>query len=139
MLALFFVPIFSLDWPDLRKKKLLEEPHRSHHQPFIEAGFTPVQLLDPETDLCRGFVRSGLRGAKLLEEPIAVFSYERFYAVGGVRADDQTRMMVAVEMLDDLGRVVAAGVGLFLAGETDDASGIEMLHLWKSVLHVEER
>lgn len=89
-------------------------------------------------DLCRGFVRSGLCGAKLLQEPIAVFSYERFYAVGGVRADDQARVMVAIKTLDDLGRVIAADVGPLLAGKTDDASGVEILHLWKSVLHVEE-
>ena len=90
-------------------------------------------------DLCRGLVRSGLHCAKLLEETIAVFPYESFYAFGRVRADDQARMMVAVEMLDHLGCVVAARVRPLLAGKTDDASGVKMLHLWKSVLHVEKR
>ena len=47
--------------------------------------------------------------------------------------------MMAIESPDDLGCVVAAGVGLLLARETDDASGIAMLWFGQGVLHVEKR
>src|SRR6266403_5357877 len=47
--------------------------------------------------------------------------------------------MMAIESPDGLGCVVAAGVGLLLARETDDASGVALLRLGQGVLHVEER
>ena len=64
--------------------------------------------------------------------------HEGFDSFGRVRADDQAGVMVAVEALDDLRSVVAAGVGLLLARETDDASGVALLWFRQGVLHVEE-
>src|SRR3981189_1800157 len=46
--------------------------------------------------------------------------------------------MMAIESPDDFGCVVGAGVGLLLARETDDASGVALLRFGQGVLHVEE-
>jgi len=36
-------------------------------------------------------------------------------------------MMMAIEAPDDLGSVIGAGVGVLLAGQADDASGVALL------------
>ena len=46
--------------------------------------------------------------------------------------------MMPIEMPDDLGRVVTAGVGLLLPCEANDTSGVKLLRLGQSVLHVEQ-
>ena len=46
--------------------------------------------------------------------------------------------MVPLEATDDLGRVVGAGVGVFLACETDDTSGVELFRSGESVFHVKQ-
>src|ERR1700738_1981402 len=86
----------------------------------------------------------GLSGAGTTAEnssrkTIAVGVHEGLDPFGRVRAYDQTGVMMAIEPPHDLGCVVAAGIGLFLARETDDASGVTLLELGQRILHVEER
>ena len=74
-----------------------------------------------------GLVWCGHYGAKLLEKTIAVFAYESIDSFGRVGAYDEAGVMMAIEAPYDLGCVVGAGVGVVLAREADDASGVALL------------
>ena len=77
--------------------------------------------------LSGGLVWGGHYGAKLVEKTITVFVYEGFDSFGGFGAYDKAGMMMAIEAPDDLGSVIGAGVGVLLAGQADDASGVALL------------
>ena len=85
------------------------------------------------TVLGRRLIGHGLRGAKLIEEALAVAGDQRLDPLGIGGADDEPGVVVFLHAERDLGIVVVAGVGLLLAGETDDAASVVLAQRWQSV------
>jgi hypothetical protein len=75
-----------------------------------------------------------LGGAELFEEAVAVLVEQSFEAVCGGGLEDETGVVMLGKAVDDFGSVEGGGVGLFLAGEADDAAGVILPELWKEVL-----